>query len=258
MHNMRSLNLDKFNELKLIAANHDIIAIIESWLTAEKEQLYNLDNFTLHHCHRGKKRTGGGVAVYIRNHLNVQKLCSYSNQHMSAYWFLLHHDDQPPVIYGVLYHPPGLCKQLKEETTNHIIKTIASLQSKHKSAKFLVCGDFNDLETTEITTLLPMDQIVNFATRGENMLDKIFTDVQEYIDCGCISEPPILNNDHCAVALPPVQRIRRPKYVTVKKHLVSPKSKLAIFEELNSYDWDFIHAEPNVDKKGRTSSSFYV
>ena len=47
MHNMRSLNLDKFNELKLIAANHDIIAIIESWLTAEKEQLYNLDNFTL-------------------------------------------------------------------------------------------------------------------------------------------------------------------------------------------------------------------
>ena len=45
MHNMRSLNLDKFSELKLIAANYDIIAITESWLTAEKEQLYNLDNF---------------------------------------------------------------------------------------------------------------------------------------------------------------------------------------------------------------------
>ena len=112
-----------------------------------------------------------------------------------------------------------------------------------------MCGDFNDLETTEITTLLPLEQIINFATRGEITLDKIFTYVQEYIDCGCISEPPILNNDHCAVALPPVQRIRRPKHITVKKHLVTPKSKLAISEELNSYDWDFIHAEPNVDKK---------
>ena len=74
MHNMRSLNLDKFNELKLIAANYDIIAITKSWLTAEKEQLYNLDNFTPHHCHRRKKRIGWGVAVYIRSHLNVQKL----------------------------------------------------------------------------------------------------------------------------------------------------------------------------------------
>ena len=83
MHNMRSLNLKKFSELKLIAANYDIIAITESWLTAEKEQLYNLDNFTLHHCHRGKKRIGGGVAVYIRSHLNVKKLCSYSNQHVN-------------------------------------------------------------------------------------------------------------------------------------------------------------------------------
>lgn len=249
MHNMRSLNLDKFNELKVVAEDYDLIMITESWLNADKETLYSLDNFVLHSCHRGGKRLGGGVAVYARNNLAVQKLCDHTSKHMSAYWFALKHQDQPPIIYGVLYHPPGLKKQQKDDTINYIIKTIATLQTKYTSAKFLLCGDFNDLDTTEITNLLPLEQLVDFPTRENRMLDLIFTNVQEYIDVGCTQKPPILNNDHCAVSLPPTKRIIKPKYTTIQKHMVTPEAKIAITQELSTYSWDYIYQATSVDEK---------
>lgn len=132
MHNMRSITLDKFNELKLIADNYDIIMITESWLNKSKVQLYTLDNHSIHHCHRGGRR-GGGVAAYIKSDMPILKLCDYTDKHLSAYWFMLQQPNQNPIIYGLIYHPPGLRKIQKDASTNYIIKTMAQLQNKHKS-----------------------------------------------------------------------------------------------------------------------------
>ena len=43
LHNMRSLNHEKFNELKLSANKYDIIMITESRLKNSKEDMYNID-----------------------------------------------------------------------------------------------------------------------------------------------------------------------------------------------------------------------
>ena len=77
-HNMRSLTSEKFEELKLVADSYDIIMLTETWLNKSKSKLYELDNFTMHASHRATSRTGGGVAVYTRNHLPVTKLDQYS------------------------------------------------------------------------------------------------------------------------------------------------------------------------------------
>lgn len=219
VHNIRSLNHDKFSELKLLAPQYDLIMIQETWLNSQKDSLYNIDNFTLHTCHRGNKRTGGGVAVYVKEHLAVTKLCDYTNRHTSAYWFLLHQPNHPPVIYGNIYHPPNLLKRQRDETINHIITTMSKYLNKHKSAKFCLCGDFNDLETGAITTLIPITQLVDFPTRGENILDKIFTDVDEYINIGCNRQPAILLNDHCALSIGPTSRKQQPRYHTIRERI---------------------------------------
>ena len=37
----------------------------------------------------------------------------------------------------------------------------------------MMCGDFNDLDMSEITSIYPLNQIVTFATHENNTLDPI-------------------------------------------------------------------------------------
>ena len=164
------------------------------------------------------------------------------------YWFLLQQESQIPVIYANIYHPPGLPKKSKEQTINHIISNVSKLLQK--SSKLFLTGDFNDLDTTNITNVLPLDQIVDFPTRGENcLLDKIFTDIPEYIKSGCISLPPILTNDHLAIDVPSVNRIPSPKYTTVKKRNITPATKVSVSEELSTLPWTDLYNADTVDSK---------
>ena len=134
MHNMRSLNPEKFEELKLMAANYDIIMLTETWLNSNKEKLYNIDGYKLYTSHRSNRRIGGGVGVYIKHDLPVIQLEKYSTSSVSAYWFMLQQPKQAPFIYGVVYHPPGLAKSHHDATINHVISTISKSLQRHKSA----------------------------------------------------------------------------------------------------------------------------
>lgn len=249
IHNIRSLNVEKFHELKLLTQNYDLIMLTESWLTDAKETLYNIEGFCLHTCNRAGKRAGGGVAVYIRDTLSVLKLTEYSNHSVSAYWFLLQQENQFPVIYANIYHPPGLLKKAKDQTMDHIVMNVSRLLKKYPLAKLFLTGDFNDLDTGSITTALPLEQIVNFPTRGDNCLDLIFTDIPEYIKSGCTALPPIMNNDHLAISVPWVNRIPPPKYITIKKRNITPATKVAVSEELSTLLWTELYNAETVDSK---------
>ena len=81
---MRSINASKFQELKLIADDYDILLLTETWLNSNKQNIYRLDNFDLYCCHRGNRCMGGGVAAYIRSDLPVTTLCEYTTKDASA------------------------------------------------------------------------------------------------------------------------------------------------------------------------------
>jgi hypothetical protein len=110
---------------------------------------------------------------------------------MSSLWIALRQGNLPPLIYACIYHPPGLNADLKDKTVQHIITTICKLSTKYTNAKFCVCGDSNDLNYSAITTAFPLQQIVNFPTRGNNTLDIILTDVDEYIKTKPNPSPPL-------------------------------------------------------------------
>ena len=223
--------------------------LTETWFTAEKEYLYNLDGFCLHTCNRSHKRIGGGVAIYARNSISVIKLDEFSHRCISAYWILMQQERQSPIIYAIVYHPPGLPVNLKELTIEHIISNISKHLKKYPSAKLFITGDFNDLDTETITNILPVEQIVSFPTRGVNKLDLIFTDIPEYIKSGCSSLPPILTNDHVAIHISSVNRIPAPGYLTIRKRNVTPATKVAITTELCSHNWDNLYAANTADEK---------
>ena len=248
-HNIRSLNDPKYNELKSFADSYDLIMLTESWLNVDKENLFSIDGFSLYTCHRGNKRKGGGVAIYAKNNLSLHKLCDMSTCHTSAIWLLLQQPEQPPIVISNIYHPPNLSKKLKSDTTNHLVSTIAKTLNKYPTAKILITGDFNDLDTSELVNIYPVNQIVNFPTRGSNRLDLVFTDIPEYISSGCIQRPPILCNDHCAIEIPSVNRLPTSKYTTIKKRAITPLAKLLLSTALNHETWDNLYQTSDVNEK---------
>ena len=157
-------------------------------------------------------------------------------------------DKGNPVIVSVIYHPPNLNKHTKEGTINHIISNISKFCSTHNSAKFLICGDFNDLDTSSIVQLFPFTQMVHFPTRDAKMLDLVFTDIGEYAG-GCERLDPISTNDHCAISLTPSAYVDTKRYKTVCRREISSKSKVALTDELRTADWSFVSGDSSVHDK---------
>ena len=103
----------------------------------------------------------------------------------------------PPIPHN---SPPSLLKKQSEARINHLISTRSRNIKKNKSAQIMMCGDFNNPDTSEITNIIyPFNQIASFATGESNTLDLVFTDIDGYKTVGCKREPPILTNDRCAI-----------------------------------------------------------
>ena len=182
-------------------------------------------------------------------------LSNYFDDHVTATWIMLKPPKHNPITLCVLYHPPNLSKTQKSATIEHIISTTAKLSSRFTTSKLMLVGDFNDLDTSPLTLLLPLKQLVEFPTRGKNKLDLVFTDIEEYAS-GCEQLPPILNNDHCAISLSPAGYKTQSTYRTIHKHDISPAAKVALTEELAKVNWDFILKEKSVDEKVQLLQSF--
>ena len=103
---------------------------------------------------------------------------------------------QAPNIYGVVYHSPGLAKSHHDTNINHVISNISKSLKSHTSAMIYLHADLNSLDTTAISNLFAVEQVVNFNTRGYSMLDLVFSDLIEYIDVGCKQVAPIQTKDH--------------------------------------------------------------
>ena len=53
IHDIRSLNGEKFNKLKILASNHDLIFLTEPWVTEAEETLYDVGFLQLHKYKQG-------------------------------------------------------------------------------------------------------------------------------------------------------------------------------------------------------------
>lgn len=72
-------------------------------------------------------------------------------------------------------------------------------RSRHPSAKVIVCGDFNQLDTQEQVNVT---QVTDFPTHGNNTLDLIMTDLtQHYLPAQAI--PPLERSPHLSVTWRP-------------------------------------------------------
>ena len=108
-----------------------------------------------------------------------------------------------------------------------VTDTVQKLTSKHKSASLLLYGDFNDLNTSPLEQALGLTQIVDFPTRENAHLDKMYTNIPEYVKARCSLSPPIGNSDHESVVLD--TGFKKPvQYESITKRKVTPGAKIKI------------------------------
>ena len=78
----------------------------------------------------------------------------------------------PHIIVGVVYFPPKSNDWLN---TQHLISSIDSISTVHPNSGIILIGDFNLIKDRHLIANLKIKQIVKKATRGKNVLDKVYT-----------------------------------------------------------------------------------
>ena len=65
----------------------------------------------------------------------------------------------------------------------------------YPNAGIIMCGDFNELDAKWLSNSLSLKQVVNVPTRGNHMLDLIFSNCPEYYNTP-VTLPPLGLSDH--------------------------------------------------------------
>lgn len=74
-----------------------------------------------------------------------------------------------PVTAAVAYHPPR--SPTGPLLLDQFMSTVDMLRGRYGSAKFVICGDLNELDTLDVTTHVCLSQAVQFSTQGQNTLE---------------------------------------------------------------------------------------
>ena len=109
------------------------------------------------------------------------------------------------IILALLYCPPWYNAEMCRNYSNYIVDCFDELSRRYTNPCFLIVGDFNSLDCSFFHKRLHLKQLVTEPTRGDRILDKIFTNYGRFF-CTPYTSAPIGKSDHRCVFLRPLFR----------------------------------------------------
>ncbi len=107
------------------------------------------------------------------------RLSELKDPNLESLWFTIRPYRLPRefsiFVFGVTYHPPY--PNPDYPMIEHIHKSLDSILQKHPDAAIMLVGDFNMLKAGSIMISYKVKQIVKKPTKGNNTLDKVFTNM---------------------------------------------------------------------------------
>ena len=134
--NARSMG-NKQEELEAIVQRegYDLVAITETWWDHSHDWSAAMSGYRLFRRDRQHRR-GGGVALYIRESLDVGEL-EAGNDKVESLWVRIRGKaNKASILVGVCYRPPNQ----DEETDEEFYRQLAEAA---KSSALVLVGDFN-------------------------------------------------------------------------------------------------------------------
>lgn len=179
----------------------DVMMLTESWLTPNiPDDVINIVGYRLLRCDRNSGR-GGGVAIYISNKLNFERIDIETSQDLNIeqLWISLNLKNSKLGI-GAIYRPP-------QSNITHFIEAVDTVLSNIVPTyeKIIIAGDVNvnlfnlNNQLTNLLDSYGFFQVINEPTRvtqfSSTLLDPIYVnDLDMVINSGTINADHI--SDH--------------------------------------------------------------
>ena len=227
--------------LSVHSSNVDCFAVTETWLNDDiPNDPIALTNFNIERRDRPVGR-GGGVLLYIRNVFRYNRLGAIESDDFEVLWISIRPRILPRpfniIIFCVIYSPPWYSADKKRELISYITNCIDMLNKRYTNALYFITGDFNTLDTSFLSHIFRFKQTVTKNTRGDKILDMIYTNHHELYENASIIAP-LGKSDHACVLLRPIAGRRKPVGFTMSlRRNINPMSLQFLRNELSSIPW---------------------
>jgi hypothetical protein len=205
--NARSI-VNKYEELEIYIENEKphVIAITESWATTEiGDSEICINGYTLFRKDREGVKRGGGVLLYVKSDLPASLRTDIkSEQFRECVWCDINCGLEK-TLFGICYRPPDS----KAEDDEGLFQILSSVSNE----PVVIMGDFNfptinwelhsadegkSIKFVECVEDCFLWQHVDKATRGDNVLDLVFSSEKNMIENLKVEEP-FGTSDHCVI-----------------------------------------------------------
>ena len=172
-------------------------------------------------------------STYIKGSIQFSLLDDLTEFLFQVLWIKIRTTRLRHIVVGTVYHPP---RADNSAILTYLMDSLSSTGSRHSNSGIILLGGFNDLNVVNLKSSFQLKQIVNFLTRGQNSVDLILTNLQDYYNAPDICHPFGLLI-HVSIKVKPKSRAQFPKLrKTVKSRDVRPSSRLAIGTYLQQVD----------------------
>ena len=207
MYVLNATSLAKTNAVQLLQTelmqfSSHCALITETWYTAKHlNSVVSIEGYNLFRRDRNHGR-GGGVCVYVKNDVDCCLLHPQAHDNsrpgnIEIMWIKCYFCEQNYYI-ACCYHPP-LPKYRDSEFIELLARDIDYINSLCSDDVIVVAGDFNQLDTSFLTSDLGLVQLVTEPTHCGHIIDKVFVSRPDLY--GCFVVQSTLKTKHKAVIL---------------------------------------------------------
>ena len=265
--NARSL-LCRMDEVRCLvsAQRPDILAISESWLGPSVSGAeVSLPGHFMYRADRS--RSGGGVAVYVINHVSVSSLpCGVTSDHVEALWLSISSfkSSLSHFSFGCLYRPPST----PSSSITDLCSILESMLLSHKHV--VACGDLN-IDTSDTThphsrsfqnfilshhVLCPIVHPTCISLTRSSVLDHFVTSSEVPISHSSVMNWSI--SDHLPISLIIDWSIHDPPFKVITRRSFKKFDSDAFNEDLAVAPWSLIDLFDDTDDKVFVFNSLFA
>ena len=128
----------------------DIICYTETNLrTGTPDRLVSIPGYSVHRRDRiiGRKKSGGGVAIYIIEDAHVSRLSvttrAGSTSHVESLWLKIQTGRRRSVTVACIYRPPSTSSSQVSDDYDDIEEQLQTVIAAHSAHRMILLGDFN-------------------------------------------------------------------------------------------------------------------
>ena len=155
MYVLNSTSITKANAFKQIVTDvnsigADIVVLTETWMKEmHADDAFTISGYICLHKDRVKRR-GGGVAVFVKQDLQLTRINVKSTMHHTEdLWFALTLTTSLIINFCACYHPPRPIYD-SSEFIRHLLDNIGLMLETDPDSVFVPTGDHDRLDTTEL------------------------------------------------------------------------------------------------------------